>query len=440
MDSTNTNEKKTFTKTIWVSKKKDFEKKLHALNKILGKQGKDYIKVEYKNFRAIPIEFEEHVKGDAFRNDTFRTVKVEVCDAVCVGYSDIKKDDKTYTYIGSVRFEDGVKQVFCKDEEYAPYFMEKFREGYCDHCKSTRMNRKAYYLFAEKEMGSVVQIGSSCAKEFFGIDSAAFLSAWGKTFLVDYSDCIGEDFLKSGRRAYDYEEVAYLLDYATNGFLKWHKASEPYIPELPDYENPTTRVVGDLLMADSRNLPEEALKGANVGLLSPNECVAYWKAKYEKEGTTFAYNCLNAVRAGYAVSLSLGMFCYAIFAAYNAKVREIRERETKGKVFVPCAFEVGKRVDIKGTVTALREFTATIAGTENYYNDYDGESIAKKIVDFTDDNGTLYHFTTSAKSFFEVSVGDRINMRCTVGETRPFRGVPYTRVSRPVATVLAAVA
>lgn len=109
-------------------------------------------------------------------------------------------------------------------------------------------------------------------------------------------------------------------------------------------------------------------------------------------------------------------------------------------MFVPCAFEVGKRVDIKGTVTALREFTSTIAGTENYYNDFNGENVYKKIVDFTDDNGMLYHFTTSAKPFFDLEVGNRISMRCTVGETKPFRGVPYTRVSRPVATVLAAMA
>lgn len=436
MESTNTNEKKTFTKTIWVSKKKDFEKKLHALNRILGKQGKDYMKVEYKNFRAIPVEFEYHMKGDAFRNDKHRRLMVEVCDAVCTGYAEVKREDKTYTYIGSVKIEYGVRQAFCRDEEYAPYFTEKFREGWCDHCRSRRMNRKAYYLFTEKETGKVVQIGSSCAKEFFGIDSSAFLSAYGNTFLVDYSDYVGEGFIKSGNRAYGYEEVAYLLDYATNGFLKWNKASEGgYDPELPDWENPTTKVMKMLLMSD--NLPEEVLKGANVGLLTQDECVAYWEARYEKEGSTFAYNCLNAVRAGYAVELSLGSFCYAIFAAYNAKINEMREKEAKGKVYVPCAYEVGKRADIKGTVTALREFTDTIAGTENYYNNFNGESVDKKIVDFTDDNGTLYHFTTSAKSFFDLEVGNRISMRCTVGETKPYRGIPYTRVSRPVATKLA---
>lgn len=435
MESTNTNEKKTFTKTIWVSKKKDFEKKLHALNRILGKQGKDYMKVEYKNFRAIPVEFEYHVKGDAFRNDEHRTLMVEVCDAVCKGYAEVKREDKTYTYIGSVKVEDGVRQAFCRDEAYAPYFTEKFREGWCDHCKSRRTNRKAYYLFVEEETGKVVQIGSSCAKEFFGIDSTAFLSAYGKTFLVDYSDYVGEGFIKSGNRAYGYEEVVYLLDYATNGFLKWNKASKGYDGDLPDYENPTTEVVYNLLT--SEELPKTSMTGKNVGLLSPNECLDYWRAKYEKEGSTFAYNCLNAVKAGYAVRLSLGTFCYAIFAAYNAKVNEIREKETKGKEHVPCAYEVGNRVDIKGTVTGLREFAATIPGTESRYNDYEGESIAKKIVDFTDDNGTFYHFTTSAKSFFEIEVGDRISMRCTIGNTKEYRGVPYTRVSRPVATKLA---
>jgi len=330
-----------------------------------------------------------------------------------------------------------VKQVCCKDENYKEYFMEKFREGYCDHCKSTRKNRKAYYLFLNETTGEVLQIGSKCAKEFFGIDSTAFLDAYGNTFIIDYAGC--EDDLGSfgrGAMTVEFGTVATFLDYATNGFLKWNKASAGDYPELPIYERPTTAMVRSLVNSDPFRLKPEVFKGANCGLLKYEEVLEFWKAKNEKEGSTFTFNCYNAIKAGYAVDLSLGTFAYAIFAAYNAKVRAIREAEAASKTYVPCAYEVGKRVDIKGKITALREFTSTIPGTENYYNNYWGEDVEKKIVDFTEDNGTLYHFTTSAKSFFDLDVGDRISMRCTIGETKPFKGVPYTHVSRPVATVL----
>ena len=439
----NNTETKTFTKTIWVSLKDVFLKKLDHLNKILKKNGKEKITVKFENYRSELVDITTHLKGDAYANDTTRTVKVEMCDAVCSGYVNVGKGGMNYIFLGTVRFQDGIKQVFVKDENYKDYFMTKFRENSCDHCGTRRTNRKAYYLFLEEETGKVYQIGSSCAKEFFGIDSTAFLDAYGNTFLIDYDGCEEDlkDFTRGAMTA-EYDTVAMFLDYATNGFLKWNKKSGLVDSYAPVYEQPTTEAVRALIQADIdnpiclREREPEAYKAPNCGLLSQNEVLAFWQAKYDREESSFAYNCLNAVKAGYAANISLGTFCYAIFAAYNDKVRATREKEAAGKTHVPCAHEAGKRVDVKGKVTAIRKFVSTIPGTECYYNRYQGEEIEKLIVDFTEENGTLYHFTTSGKTFFGVKPGDEISMRCTIGETKPYKGVPYTHVSRPTATVV----
>lgn len=443
----NNTETKTFKKEIWVCLKDVFLKKLDHLNKILEKNGKEKITVKFENYHTELVEITTHLKGDSYANDTTCKHKVEMCDAVCSGYVNVGKGGMNYIFLGTVKFQDGIKQVFVKDENYKEYFMEKFRENFCDHCGTKRKNRKAYYLFLEEETGKVYQIGSTCAKEFFGIDSTAFLEAYGNTFLIDYDGCEEDlkDFTRGAMTA-DYKTVATFLDYATNGFLKWNKKSGFVDPDAPIYEHPTTEAVRTLIQADIDNptglmmREPRAYEGPNCGLLSLNEVLAFWQAKYDQEESSFAYNCLNAIKAGYAANLSLGTFCYAIFAAYNAKVRALQEKEAAGKTYVPCAHEVGKRVDVKGKVTAIREFVSTIPGTENYYNRYQGEEIEKRIVDFTEENGTLYHFTTSAKTFFKVEAGDEISMRCTIGETKPYKGVPYTHVSRPVATILTSAA
>lgn len=421
----------TFTKVIWASMKETFVKKVQHLNKILAKHGKAPITVSFENPRIIPVSFTLHTKGDAFRNDREETRFVEVLDAVCSGYTLVQKDDRPYTYLGTVSVVDGIRQVFCKDDAFAPYFTDLFRPNFCDHCHSTRTNRKTYHLFHDPIENKVLQIGSTCAKEFFGIDSTAFLDAWGKTFLVDYDG--GEDDLRDFSRGcigFSYEEVLPALSYATRGFVKWQKKDSGFFPELPLQDQPTSYAVSLLLNSSpsSDPIPDQS---NNCSLLSYDEVLSYWSTKYEKESSTFAFNCLSAVKAGYATSRTLGSFCYAVFAAFNNKVRSIREAEAaKNTVVVPCPFPVNSRATIEGIVTNIRETTF-----DNFHS-YDYSEYTAYIVDFTADNGTLYHFTTSAQSFSSVHTNDRISLRATIGETKPFKSIPYTRLSRPVATVL----
>lgn len=427
----------TFTKTIWVCQKGVFEKKIAHLNRMLAKEGKEPITFKYANYRTEKVTFQYHMKGESYRDDEFHDMLMEVCDAVCTGVTMVKKTDKNYEYIGAVSVEDGIRQVFCKNEDYKRYFTEDFREGVCDHCGTKRYNRKLYFLFLEQETGRVLQIGSKCAKEFFGIDSSAFLETYGRTFMLAYAPD-DEEFAdyNRGARCFDYESVLPVLSYCTSGFMNWNKKGGYFSPELPIRDWPTTMAVENILTSTDNGMLGDERHDNNVSLLSPNEAVAYWDAKYQKDGTTFAYNCLNAIKAGYATKHTMGTFCYAIFGAFNAKVRQIQEKAAASKEYVPCAYAKGSRADITGKIINVREYETTRPYSYNWYNGYWGDDMTCLAVDFKDDNGTLYHFSTSAKTFFGLKAGDRISMRCTIGETKPFRGVPYTRVSRPVATLL----
>lgn len=417
-----------FVKTIWVTKKEAFESKVKHLNRILAKHGKPAITFKYTNYRLKEVEFTYHLKGDAFKNDEVTKVKVEVCDAVCTGYTEVKRDDVPFVYLGTVSKIEGVTQIFCKDDAFLPYFTDKFRENFCDHCRTTRANRKSYHLFHNTATGEVVQIGSTCAKEYFGIDSVAFLDTYGKTFYCDYTGWEDMEGGFSGNDSFGatFAEVAPVVSMTTNGFLKWTKRSE--------FEDSSASACHEAINSWFNGClepirPSDADR-KNAALLTYDEVLAFWTAKYEKEQTSFAFNCKEAIKAGYTTRRSIGSFAYAIFAAFNAKVKAIRDAEIAAHTtIVPCAYAVGTRANLTGVVTNIRTFE-----TENPFSYYGGD-ITKYIVDFTDQNGTFYHFTTSATSFADINKGDRINMRCTIGESKPFKGIPYTRVSRPVCTV-----
>lgn len=426
----------TFVKTIWVSKKADFEKKINHLNRLLAKQGKNPIRFKYTNYHSELITFQYHTPGESYDTDRYEQMSVEMCDVECVGDLEIKKDDQTYTYLGMVTFEAGIKQVFCKEEKYSNYFMDGFKEGYCDHCKTTRTNRKAYYLFRAED-DTVLQVGSTCAKEFFGIDSSAFLSAYGQTFMLEYvdSDDMGVANFDRGIRTISYEEIVPLLDYATQGFLKWNKKEEGYDPTFPPWLNATVEAVRGLI--NSKN-PHTQFNASSIRL-TREDAVAHWEAKKEKEGdyvSTFTYNALATLKAGYATIKSLGPFCYAVFAAYNHKVKELQEAAASAQSYVPCSWEKGTRTNIRGVIINVREYAYLNEYKANYYNRYWGEEETKFIVDFKDEAGTLYHFTTSSKSFDGLKAGTEVEVRGKIEETKPYKGVPYTRLSRPVCSVI----
>lgn len=428
MNDENYNEetKKVFTKTIWTSRIEDFKDKVKHLNRILERDGREPISYKFSNYRLKEVCFTHHVKGTSYAEDREEYRKVEVCDVECEGYLTVSKGNVKYNFLGSVNVSEGITQVYCRDEKYAKYFTSDFRKGWCDHCKSIRNNRKSYFLFQDPLTNEVLQIGTKCAKEYFGINSTKFLELYNSTFLVERDAEDEEGWAEECGKyviGYDYGEVFSLLDFLTRGFTRWVKSSQCYGDSMQD--NPTVEGLSTCLN-ERYNYGKDISKymGSTEKLVTEEECIAYWEKKFDDEGSTFSFNCREAIRSGYATDRTLATYAYAIFGAHNAKVKENMAKEIC-KNLTPCKYEKGTRQTLTGRVTNVR-----VMEVENDYSWYGG-NITKYIVDFTEDCGTLYHFTTSAAGFDKVKIGDTIKMKATIGDTRPFQNVPYTAVSRP---------
>lgn len=418
-----------FTKTIWTSRLELFKDKIKRLNRKLVAYGKEPITYEVTNVRMQMETFVTHMKGEAHDTDTYEQIAVEVCDIICKGLTTLKKDDKNYVYIGTVSFEDGVKQIFVKEENYLPYFNDKFREDYCDHC-GTKRKRKSYHLFVTED-GNVMQIGNVCAKDYFGIDCGRFLNVQMDTFSLIVDGDIEEagDFSR-GSMAVDFKAMYSIVDYCTKGFTKWNKRDDCSMDAEEFFDMPTTEAVksvirkGEYLKNCGMGEKIVNYRGKNKIDLTQEECIAYWE---NQQDTAFTINCRNAIKAGYTTYKSVGTFAYAIFGAVNAKVKEAIKKATMGGG-APCAYKEGTRVNLDLEVITYKTYS------EITYYTYRGENTTFHSLNCRDKNGTIYHFKTSSGTFADIADGDKIEVRATIGETKPFKGIDYTFLLRPKLT------
>ena len=412
---------------MWTCNLPRFKEKICKLNKILKRHGRPLFTWETENVRLVPITFQFHCKGESSASDSYVTRQVEVCDVIVSNWrTEIKKDDKTYVFLGTVKFENGIKQVFCKDEAYAHFFTDGFRNGQCDHCHVKNERRLAYYLFAVD--GEVVQIGSTCAQEYLGINSLDFLLCQEETFICFHDGCDedGNPSFRHGSVGVPYEEVYSYIDYATRGFTKWNKSNGGYYcPSDPLQDWPTREAVNALINIahdPSQSLPEFANRTENV---TREECIAYWESQ---PFSTFQQNCLEALSVGHTTKLSLGAYCYAVFGAVNHVLKVKANKASDDSV--PCPFEIGKRVKLTGSVVSVRVYE-----DENVFSPRGGY-VTKYAVTFKSDEKYLFHFTTSSKTFRSIETNDRVEVTGTVEAAKPYNGVNYTRLSRPKCLIL----
>ena len=410
-----------FVHHMFVSKRGEFEKKIARLNKILKKNGKEPFKYHYENEHHQEMTFTIHTKGESYAMDEERKCVVLVCDVVIEGEVLVKKDDKNYRYIGSVRFDDGIKQSYCKDKDYEWAFLN-FREGICDHCGTKRMNRKSYFLFEAD--GKVLQIGSTCVKEYLGIDSADYLRCAENTF-ISISECGDDDWFLNGKAGFSdtigvsYSQAYRFVDFATMGFMKWVKASDGNNDPLASFHEQSSVEIVRLMIHNLFN-GNEIMEGHNPIQLTRDECLAYWKSQ---PLTTFTDNIINALSADGTHPRSLGTYCYGIYGAVNARIKaQMTNVEATSK---PCKFEVGKRVNIKGKVVSIKKYDV-----ENTYS-WNGGFVTKYTVNFQDEDMALYHFNTGSSTFKGIKEGDEIEIRGKVEPAKEYKGVMYTGLDLP---------
>lgn len=262
----------------------------------------------------------------------------------------------------------------------------------CDHCNTHRA-RKAVYI-CKHDDGRIVSVGSTCLKEYTGIDPASVFS-WALIHDIIGSDEEGEGVDWRGRYnpRYDVREVlAYAIqEVGKHGYVK---SGEP--------RSTRDRVEDDFVC-------EEEVKAEN---LTKAENIVSW-VKSQDDYSDYMANCKAICQCQSVESKRFGYLCYLPVAYEKAMERE-RQRLAKVPAESCSQYvgEVGKRLDV-----AVKEMRI-VTSWESVY----GTTFIYKILDNV---GNVLTWKTS------IMVPDEVKtLKGTVKAHNEYRGVKQTELTR----------
>lgn len=373
-------------KSIPTCKLDEFNKKLNFLNKRLTKYGKPPLEFHVIDRYKRLLKFQYH-RDEV---DEFVDRYVEFAEIEITGMESFKKDEKDYRFIGNIKYQGGIKQVSCLDEKYIEYFDRDYK--ICDHCHTNRY-RKSYNLFEAN--GKVIQIGSSCSKDYFGYDVEKFLDIYLQTyFLVEKEDRMDLEVYR-GSLVQDFVTIFNVIKNVTVDFTKWEKKQEDeYYNNIP---SSVTQIRG--LLFDIEQSKESNITLNNVPEATLERIRDYWN---KQELSSFVINVREALKKDYATYESVGFYSYAVFKAMKNIRKENAKKEGKFSTY-----KNGDRPTLNVTVTnhKIIEIPA--------YNGRGSEPIA--IVNFTTDDGVRYMTkSTGFDVVRKIKIGDKLTIKGTV--------------------------
>ena len=123
---------------------------------------------------------------------------------------------KQFKYIGNVKWKNNVKYCSSTSEEQQVFtLINEINEKHICSCCNTNRKRKAYYVFKDVN-NNVVYIGSSCSKQYFGIDIENYLNCCD----IIKNDICDNDSLKT-HNGYMLEHVLAAAYIATERWQKY---------------------------------------------------------------------------------------------------------------------------------------------------------------------------------------------------------------------------
>lgn len=369
-------------KSIPTCKIDDFNKRLSSINNKLVKYGKPKLEVK---------EVERYVRWMKYKTHEgeWSEMQVEFADLEIDGIESFKRDDKEYRYIGSIQYNSGIKQISCLDEAYLEYFDRDY--NVCDHCHTNRI-RNSYKLFESN--GEVIQIGSTCAKDYFGYDINKYLDIY---LVLDAIEKEYDDFGKcGGSMVRTFNDVYNVICNITADFSKWQKAErDPYTGT--EYGS-VYEIRMNLFDIDTIKNNKLVFNDVEDGIL--DRVRDYWK---KQERNSFVLNVNEALKTDYATYNSIGFYSFAIFKA----MQEIRKEDAKkdGKM---SSYKNGDRPTLNVTVVDHKIIRITSYG-------YRGGTENMAIVKFITDDGIRYMTkSTGFDVVHHIKVGDKLTIKGAV--------------------------
>lgn len=339
-------------------------------------------------------------------DETGFTREYEVADVTLEGTAP-KYDGWTFlATVEPVALEDGTTEFILRSSPWkdeTAVDRSALQEGWCDHCKTTRHNRRKIYL-VRNEDGETKQVGSTCIKDFLGWSAGYPYMPDAEEIEDDLRSCYSADEPRDFNTTYS---VAVAL--AAAKAYGWQPASS---------DRPTKGVVMDAL-ADNRKAGEAARAA-----LAPFMEQATAEAPMVIEtvlanldtSTDFGQNLSIALRTGSTNYSRMGL----VAATVSAYQRITLQQAEKAIPVVPSEW-VGQLKDkIAPTVTVVRAMMQ-----DGYaYNTTQMMLILK-----TSDGNVLKAYSTAGWTY-QAEPGDTFVMDAVVKGHETYHDTKQTVVTR----------
>jgi hypothetical protein len=282
---------------------------------------------------------------------------------------------------------------------------EALREGWCDHCKTTRTRRKTYVV-RDMNNGTQLQVGRSCIKDFTG---------WqGNVAWLEKNDTQQEGFFgESGR-----------IDYSPTTVLAtaWAVIKENgFVPSSQHWETTTKELVTMALYPNLKNAKElafaESLRPLAAEAAGRAEEIRTFVLSEDFGGDSDYVLNLKAAAGGERVNpRNFGLLVSAPQAhARHIEKTLIREKQAK----------VGENSSHFGEVKTRYELEVTVAGIRYLEGDYGTTTLYTLL----DADGNLFKWFATTDKLGE-DEGARFVIKGTVKKHDEYNGTKQTVLTR----------
>lgn len=299
--------------------------------------------------------------------------------------------------------EDGniVRSVPGQDIDTMPY---RTVEPLCEHCNQLRRRNDTYIVVNDE--GETKQVGSSCLRDFLGVDPASAL--WMAQFLIDLDAEFESEWNEGGGRATNYMNI--------KDYLAWVSAS---IRNSGWMSRSKARWSGELATADDA-MSVWDWKGKGPRPYTPDEKdvetaekALEWIRSMENAAETandYIYNLYVSTKQNYITWRETGLVASLVQAYSRQMEQEIQARKEAA---------VSEWV---GEIKQRREFTLTVESVR--YNDgMYGVTYQTKMVDA---DGNVFMWWASK----ELDQGETYTGKATVKDHTEYNGVKQTVINR----------
>lgn len=371
----------TTTISIPAYREKDF---LDLVNRYKNKQVKYELpvgSVNEINRYLKKVTHRTHIKGESFADDIVNTFNMEFISYEVSNMNFIQKQDSAeYFHIGTMSkdHKTGVMTVYSADAQYDNYL--KVFPSICNHCNSNRQ-RNTYYVFLKDD--KPFYLGSTCAKDIFGFESAEMLKLGTSLFTLIKNDY--DDY------NYDYSYITFdqILFFVQNNITKtWKDVKQMIIDNELNENSPST----------VSNLYNDIVK------------------HYANPKNSFEQNICNVMQNNYCSIKHLVLYACGVYYA----LKSILKSNNTKKTTCISNYNTGDKIFVNN---------ATVIMKKQFYNNYGYHTSYTYLIKLIAPNGEVFE-TYSSGDFSNVNLNDIVSFKATVKGQGVFNGNQVWKITR----------